>query len=89
MNYEKVYEKISDFLLKEFDSRNAKCVVIGISGGIDSSVTAYVAAKSLGPKKVLGLLLPDYSVTPKIDVKHGLEISKILGINYKVIAAAK
>lgn len=89
MNYEKVYEKISDFLLKEFDSRNAKCVVIGISGGIDSSVTAYVAAKSLGPKKVLGLLLPDYSVTPKIDVKHGLEISKILGINYKVIEVGK
>jgi NAD+ synthase len=89
MNNEKVFDKISDFLRKELDSRNAKCVVIGISGGIDSSVTAYVAAKSLGPKKVLGLLLPDYSVTPKIDVKHGIEISKVLGINYKVIEVGK
>jgi NAD+ synthase len=89
MDNGKVFDKISDFLLREFDSRNAKCVVIGISGGIDSSVTAYVAAKSLGPKKVFGLLLPDYSVTPKVDVKHGLDISKTLGINYKVIEIGK
>ncbi len=89
MNEEKVFDKVSKFLRKEFVSRNANCVVIGISGGIDSSVTAYLAAKSLGPKKVLGLLLPDYSVTPKIDVKHGLEISKLLGINHKVIEVGK
>lgn len=84
-----MYDKISEFLQREYVSRNANCVIIGISGGIDSSVTAYLAAKSLGPEKVLGLSLPDYSVTPKIDIKHGLEISKILGINYKVIEVGK
>ncbi len=85
MNYERVFDKISEFLRKEYDSRNANCVVIGLSGGIDSSVTAYLAARSLGPKRVLGLSLPDYSVTPKIDIKHGLEISRVLGINYSEI----
>ncbi|HKR74883.1 MAG TPA: NAD+ synthase [Candidatus Nitrosocosmicus sp.] len=89
MEYEKVYDKISEFLRREYVSRNANCVVIGISGGIDSCVTAYVAAKSLGPRKVLGLSLPDYTVTPKIDIKHGLEISRILGINYKVIEVGR
>lgn len=89
MDNGKVFDKISDFLIKEFDSRKAKCAVIGISGGIDSSVTAYVTAKSLGAKKVLGLLLPDHSVTPKVDMKHGLEISESLGINYKVIEVGK
>lgn len=69
-------KKISRFLNKEARSRNANCVVIGISGGIDSTVTAYLSAQALGSDKVLGLLLPDYSVTPKVDVKHGLEISK-------------
>ena len=82
-------KKISRFLNKEASSRNANCVVIGISGGIDSTVTAYLSAQALGPDKVLGLLLPDYSVTPKIDVKHGLEISKKLKINYKLIDIGK
>ena len=81
--------KISTFLNKEVNSRNAKCVVIGISGGIDSTVTAYLSAQALGSDKVLGLLLPDYSVTPKVDVKHGLEISKKLNINYKLIDIGK
>ena len=65
MNEQRVFDKVSEFLRNEFTSRKATCVVIGLSGGIDSSVAAYVAAKALGPKKVLGLLLPDYSVTPQ------------------------
>lgn len=34
-------------------------VVVGLSGGIDSSVVAALAARALGPAKVLGLLMPD------------------------------
>lgn len=82
-------KKISAFLNKEVRLRNARYVVIGISGGIDSTVTAYISAQALGSDKVLGLLLPDYSVTPKIDVKHGLEISKKLNINYELIDIGK
>ena len=82
-------KKISRFLNKEAKSRNANCVVIGISGGIDSTVTAYLSAQALGSDKVFGLLLPDYSVTPKVDVKHGLEISKKLNIQYELIDIGK
>jgi NAD+ synthase len=85
----KVLKKISSFLNKEVMLRNARCVVIGISGGIDSTVMAYISAQALGSDKVLGLLLPDYSVTPKVDVKHGLEISKKLNINYEIIDIGK
>ena len=84
-----VFNKISEFLRKEYVSRNSSCVVIGISGGIDSTVTAYVAARALGAERVFGLSLPDYSVTPKTDIKHGLEISKLLGIKYKVIEVGR
>lgn len=34
-------------------------VVVGISGGIDSSVVAALAAKALGPGRVFGLLMPE------------------------------
>ena len=34
-------------------------VVLGVSGGIDSSVTAALCARALGPARVLGLLMPE------------------------------
>ena len=34
-------------------------IVIGLSGGIDSSVVAALAARALGPDRVLGLLMPE------------------------------
>jgi len=39
-------------------------LVIGLSGGIDSSVTAALAAKALGPEKVFGLLMPERHSSP-------------------------
>ena len=32
--------------------------ILGLSGGLDSSVCAALAARALGPKNVLGLLMP-------------------------------
>jgi NAD+ synthase len=34
-------------------------VVLGLSGGIDSSVCAALAVRALGPKRVLGLFMPE------------------------------
>jgi NAD+ synthase len=37
-----------------------KGVVLGLSGGIDSSVAAALCVRALGPKRVLGLLMPEH-----------------------------
>ena len=39
--------------------------VVGISGGIDSSVTMALTAKALGPDKVLGVMLPEKDSSPE------------------------
>ncbi len=39
--------------------------VIGISGGIDSSVVAALCAKALGPKRVLGVMMPEHDSSPE------------------------
>lgn len=40
-------------------------VVLGLSGGVDSSVSAALAVRSLGKSKVLGLLLPERDSSPR------------------------
>jgi len=53
--------------------------VIGLSGGIDSTVTAYVAVRALGPENVTLMILPS-SVTPKEDLEDAFEVVERLGV---------
>lgn len=39
--------------------------VVGISGGIDSSVCAALAARALGPKRVVGIMMPETDSSPE------------------------
>jgi NAD+ synthase (glutamine-hydrolysing) len=47
--------------------------VLGLSGGIDSALTAAIAAEALGPSHVLGVLMPSpYSSRGSLDDSHAL-----------------
>jgi NAD+ synthase len=59
-NVEEAVNKIVEKLQKDiFIDMNRKGAVIGISGGIDSSVCLALAAKAAGPDKVLGIMMPE------------------------------
>ena len=59
-------------------------VVIGLSGGIDSAITAVIACEALGKENVLALLLPGpYSSKGSID--DAVKLSKNLEIEYRII----
>lgn len=59
--------------------------VIGLSGGIDSSLTAAVAAEALGAENVLGILMPSpYSSRGSVD--DSLALAQNLGIKTQTIA---
>src|SRR4051812_40508666 len=47
-------EWLVQFIRDEMGRRKFSCAVIGVSGGVDSAVTAFLAAKALGPRNVLG-----------------------------------
>ncbi len=54
-------------------------VVIGLSGGIDSSLTATLAADALGPENVLGIAMPS-----EFSSSHSIEDAKQLAANLGV-----
>ncbi|MGB7638352.1 MAG: hypothetical protein WBL88_12370, partial [Nitrososphaeraceae archaeon] len=59
---------ITDFIINEVNKRNSEGVVLGLSGGLDSSVAASLAVKALGAKCVFALVLPELNITPKQDI---------------------
>jgi len=55
--------------------------VIGISGGIDSAVVAFLSVRALGKEKVLGILLPSYT-TPDENENDAMQVVRMLGIDW-------
>ncbi len=85
MDWERVVEEICKFIKEYVDKSNANGVIIGLSGGIDSSTVAFLCKRALGEKKVLGLIMPEKGVTREEDVEDALSIADILGIEFKII----
>lgn len=62
-------------------------VVLGLSGGVDSALTAAIAAEALGPENVLGVLMPSpYSSMGSVD--DSLTLADNLGIRTRTIPIA-
>ncbi|MCC7556843.1 MAG: NAD+ synthase [Methanoculleus marisnigri] len=62
-------------------------VHLGLSGGIDSSLVAAVAARALGPENVLGVLLPSPHTSAE-SIEDARELAANLGIRMKCIPIA-
>lgn len=82
------YPLIHDALLMGirdyFGKLGLKKAILGLSGGIDSAVTAVLAARALGPENVHGLLLPSpYSSTHSIEDARQLALN--LGISWEIV----
>ncbi len=81
INYTVALEIITDFIRTNVASASADGVVVGLSGGVDSTVAASIATKALGKEHVLGLIMPS-SYTPREDIDDALNVAKALGIKY-------
>ncbi len=72
-------EWLVHFIKDEMARRGFDRALIGISGGVDSAVTAYLAARALGPKHVIGVRMP-YRSSSKDSLEHAQTVIDTLGI---------
>ena len=75
---------LTRFITEEFSKFNFKKGILGLSGGLDSSVCAYLAAKALGSKYITGLIMP-YKDMFSRDVKDAEDFASQLGIPFRII----
>jgi NAD+ synthase len=79
-----VTEGIESFLRRQMDELQRDGIVVCMSGGLDSSVVASLAARTLGPEKVLALILPERDSSPDSKADALLEIER-LGIQHREV----
>jgi NAD+ synthase len=83
-DYEKITIQIEKFLVEQIKQTNATGLIIGLSGGIDSAVLAYICKRSL-KDKTLVLIMPDTEITPEYETADALKMVALTGIEYKLI----
>ena len=85
MNVEKTKDDIVKFIQSKVSEAKTDGIVVGLSGGIDSTLIAYLACEAVGKENVFGIIMPS-TTTPTEDKIHGISIAQGLGIDYKEIA---
>ena len=83
-DYTKIQQDIETFLKNAVLRSKADGVIFGLSGGIDSTVIAYLATKIFG-KRALALVMPDSTVSPSNETSDALKVVGELELDYKLI----
>lgn len=83
-DYEKITTLFENFLKEQLEKNNADGLILGLSGGIDSAVLAYLCKRNL-KGKTLAVVMPDTEITPNYETEDALKMISLTGIEYKLI----
>ncbi len=83
-DYPEIAQDIGRMLTEQVEKSGTKGVILGLSGGVDSAVLAYLCGRSLRDKTT-AVVMPDTSVTPESETSDAMKMISLLGIGYKLI----
>jgi len=84
LDVENSVKNIYDFIKSKLEESRSEGLVIGLSGGIDSSTVAHLCVMAVGAENIQGLILPS-KTTSSEDIEHAISLAEELGIKYKIV----
>jgi len=84
LNEQKTASTLEKFVIEKLDNSGLSGYVIGLSGGIDSALSASIAVSALGADKVMGVLMP-YSSSSSNSTEDASELAEKLGIKTRTV----
>ena len=79
-----VVQHLQDFIHKQvYDNFRKRGIVVGISGGIDSAISAKLCCNAVGKENVLGIILPEKESNPQSQ-EFAKKYCEKLGIKYEI-----
>lgn len=84
LNMELTEKILVNFIREEVRSAGFEKVVLGLSGGIDSAIVAFLAVKALGPENVLGIMMP-YKSSSRESLEDAQRVVEATGMRVEKI----
>ncbi len=78
-------DRLARFIRTQTELARAKQLVIGMSGGLDSTVTAALCAIAVGGSKVLGLSMPEKETLKPENIEDARKVARQLGLRFEFI----
>jgi NAD+ synthase len=85
LDFADIETRITHFIKEYVSNSQAKGVVLGLSGGIDSATTTALCSKALGNQNVLALILPEEETRNQKDINDAETIAKQFKIKTQIV----
>ena len=77
-------ERVEAFIRAELADAGLSKIVVGLSGGLDSAVVAFLCARAIAPENVFALLMPHETSSPE-SIEHAEAVANAAGIAHETI----
>jgi NAD+ synthase len=85
LDWSLVTVRIKRFIKDYIEKSGAKGIVVGVSGGVDSSTAAALASLAIGSEKVLALSMPEEETYNATDIEHVKMLAGKFGFQLETI----
>lgn len=78
-------ERIKRFLATHYARTRASSLIVGMSGGLDSTVTAWLCALAVGGKNVIGVSMPEKETWNKENIADARNVARKHRMQFKLV----